>query len=212
VEFAAPMTMWVQAMGIPFWFLWRVGGLMLLGMALFKMDVLTAGRSAGFYVRMSLLGFGIGLPLTGLGVWMMHRSGFDPVAAQGVNAVPNYFGSLATALGWIGLVMLICKLGALPAVRTGLRAVGRMAFTNYLTQSLIAAFIFYGWGFGYWGQISRSGLMLIVVGVWALQIAWSLWWLARFRMGPLEWLWRWGSYGKRPAMRVQKQDYAEAVS
>jgi uncharacterized protein len=97
--------------------------------------------------------------------------------------------------------MFVCKSGVLCPVRRALASVGRMALTNYLTQSLIGAFIFCGWGLGYFGEFSRSGLVPIVLGVWALQLIISPLWLSRFRFGPMEWLWRSLTYWKPAAMR-----------
>ncbi len=78
-----------------------------------------------------------------------------------------------------------------------------MAFTNYIAQSLIMTAIFYGGrGLGLYGEVGRDGLMAIVVGVWLLQLIWSPLWLARFKMGPLEWVWRRLSYGKPLAIAL----------
>lgn len=74
-----------------------------------------------------------------------------------------------------------------------------MALTNYLGQSFIATTIFYGHGLGWFGQVSRVGQIVIVLGIWMVQISLSTWWLKRFRFDPLEWLWRRLSY-----MRVQR--------
>jgi uncharacterized protein len=93
--------------------------------------------------------------------------------------------------------MLVAKAGALRALADRLAAVGRMALTNYLAQTLICTFIFFGWGLGYFAHFERKWLPLFVVGVWILELAWSPWWLRRFRFGPLEWLWRSLTYGKR---------------
>ena len=76
-----------------------------------------------------------------------------------------------------------------------------MALTNYLTQSLFCAVIFFGWGLDQWNRLSRAEVAAVVLGIWALQITWSLWWLDRYRLGPMEWLWRTLTYGSRPAMR-----------
>jgi uncharacterized protein len=65
-----------------------------------------------------------------------------------------------------------------------------MAFSNYLFTSLICTTLFYGYGFGLYGHLSRAALYLVVVGVWALMLLWSKPWLEHFRYGPLEWLWR----------------------
>jgi uncharacterized protein len=65
-----------------------------------------------------------------------------------------------------------------------------MALTNYLAQSILCAFIFYGFGFGLYGRIAGYHLYYVVVAVWALELAWSGWWLRRFQIGPFEWLLR----------------------
>ncbi|XHC24841.1 DUF418 domain-containing protein [Phycisphaerales bacterium ac7] len=172
------------------WAMWRVSAMMLLGMALFKWGVFSAQRSFRFYSILTGAGLLVGMPLILLGVSGMHASDFDPLRYFGVNGAFNAFGSVGIALAWVGLIMIVCKAAIAPQVRNGLAAVGRMAFTNYLMQSLIGATLFYGWGFGLFGQLSRSELLLVVVAVWAFQIAFSLIWLKRFRFGPMEWLWR----------------------
>jgi uncharacterized protein len=73
--------------------------------------------------------------------------------------------------------------------------VGRMAFTNYLAQSLILGWIFYGYGFGLFGRVGVTTALAIGVVVYAAEVAFSAWWLERYRYGPLEWLWRSAMYG-----------------
>lgn len=180
---------------------WRVAALMLLGVALHKWGVLRAARSARFYAMLTAIGALVGGGLVGAGVVVNHANGFDPVAFFGVVGWFNYAGSVGVALAWIGLVMLVCKIGVLSLVRHALASVGRMALTNYLMQSLIGAFIFYGWGLGYFGQLSRSELVPIVLGVWALQLIISPLWLSKFRFGPMEWVWRSLTYLKPAPMR-----------
>ena len=77
-----------------------------------------------------------------------------------------------------------------------------MAFTNYITQSVICTLIFYGHGFGLFEQVDRLSQIALVVAIWVLQLIWSPWWLARFRFGPLEWLWRSLTYMKLQPMAV----------
>ncbi len=105
-------------------------------------------------------------------------------------------GQLTLALGYgAGLVVLIQGARA-RRLLSGLGDVGRMALTNYLTQSLVYLFVFYGFGFGlmrYGGALTCLGIAVVT---FALQIAFSRWWLARFRFGPLEWLWRSATYGQ----------------
>ena len=169
---------------------WRVAALMLLGVALHKCGVFKAARSSRFYAILLVAGLVVGGGLVALGVSVNHANEFDPIAFFGVVGWFNYAGSVGMALAWIGLVMLVCKSGVLGIVRHALASVGRMALTNYLMQSLIGAFIFYGWGLGYFGQLDRIQYVPIVLGVWALQLILSPLWLFRFRYGPMEWLWR----------------------
>lgn len=211
VRFMASRTVGMQTQVFFMWSLWRVLSMMLLGMALFKCGVLSARRSRTFYAVMLLAGLLIGLPLILAGVNKMHADNFDAIAFMGVNSAFNAFGSVAVALAWIALVMLMCKAGGLAWVRKALAAVGRMALTNYLMQSLFGAVIFYGWGFGYFGQISRSGLLLVVLMVWMFQIIFSLLWLTRYRMGPLEWLWRSLTYWRiEPIARPRPSEFSPA--
>ena len=113
----------------------------------------------------------------------------------------NYWASALVSLGYVGLVMLACQRGVLSGLRARLAAVGQMAFTNYLVQTIICTTIFYGHGFGLFGQVERWGQILIVFSVWALQLIVSPLWLRRFRFGPFEWLWRSLTYGARQPFR-----------
>ena len=77
-----------------------------------------------------------------------------------------------------------------------------MAFTNYLTQSLLFALLFYGFGFGLFGRLAPAPAAALGVVVYASQLWFSSWWLHRYRFGPFEWLWRSMTYGQRQPMRV----------
>ena len=184
-------------------FLWRAGGLMLVGMGLYKLGVLAAARSAAFYRRMAIIGIGAGLPLAGAGAAykLHHGFAFETVMFQG--ALFNYVGSVGVFVGYVGLVMLLVQFGRLPELTARLAATGRMALTNYITQSLICTLIFYGHGLGLFERVAAPGRMGIVLGIWVLQLLWSPWWLKRFRFGPLEWLWRSATYMSLQPMRRQ---------
>lgn len=79
---------------------------------------------------------------------------------------------------------------------------GRMALTNYLSQSLLCVLIFTGTGLGLVGRVPYAGVIGIALAIYAVQLLWSAWWLRRFRMGPVEWLLRAATYRERPAMRL----------
>jgi uncharacterized protein len=83
---------------------------------------------------------------------------------------------------------------------------GRMALTNYLTQSLVYGFVLFGIGPGLAlaGRIGTSALIAITIVAYAAQIAFSRWWLGRFAYGPAEWVWRALTYGQLPAMRLSR--------
>ena len=171
------------------WAIWRVGGLMLLGMALFKLGVLSAARSRSFYLGLVGLAVLVGLPLVGYGMQRNIASGWPTPEFFFLGTQYNYWGSVLVALGWIGTVMLLCQQSV--AMITGrLAAVGRMAFTNYIMQTVICTTVFYGHGFGLFGSMERVGQFAVVVGVWIFQLIVSPIWLRHFRYGPLEWLWR----------------------
>ena len=93
-------------------------------------------------------------------------------------------------MGWVGTVMLFCQHWPESWLHRSLASTGQMALTNYLMQTIICTTIFYGHGFGLFGSVERTGQILIVFAVWAVELLWSPWWLSRFRFGPFEWLWR----------------------
>ena len=177
-------------------FFWRSGGLMLVGMGFYKLGVLSARSSPAFYRRLAAAGLGLGLPIVVAGVIYntRHDFAFDRSMFQG--SLFNYTGSLGVFLGYVALVMLAVQNGWLPGLQRRLQAAGRMAFTNYITQSVICTLIFYGHGLGLFERVDRLSQIAIVLVIWILQLVWSPWWLARFRFGPLEWLWRTLTYMK----------------
>ena len=133
--------------------------------------------------------------------WQQAANDWDFIISQQRVMHWNYVGSVFVSLGHISVIMLAIKGAWLGACRKWFAAVGRMAFTNYLMQSVICTTIFYSYGLGLYGSLSRPAQMAIVVAVWALQLFYSAFWLGRFRYGPAEWLWRLLTYGKVPALR-----------
>ena len=202
VQARAPIAFALQTTALLGMLLWRAGGMMLVGMALYRLGVVTAARPAAFYRRMVIVGLAAGLPLAAAGTAYKIQVDFAWDRAMLQGGLFNYVGSIGVFLGYLGLVMLIVKGGRLPRLQKRLAAAGRMALTNYITQSLICSLIFYGHGLGLFERVGGPGQVAIVAGIWALQLAWSPWWLARYRFGPLEWLWRSLTYGKRQPMKA----------
>jgi uncharacterized protein len=102
-------------------------------------------------------------------------------------------------MGHVGLVMLFAKSNILGFLKRSLAAVGRMALTNYIMHTVIATTTF---GiFRQFGQWERYQLYYLVLAIWIFQLVMSPIWLRYFKFGPLEWLWRWLTYGKRLAFR-----------
>ena len=175
----------------------KTGGVALIGMALYKLGVLTASRSVRFYLGLALVGLGAGLPIVEFGVRQNIAHGWEIMYSFFLGGQYNLWASLLVSLGYVGIVMSIVKLGVLGLLMRTLAAVGRMALTNYLMQSIICTTIFYGHGFGRFGHLERVEQIQVVAAVSAAQLLWSPIWLAYFRFGPFEWLWRSSSYWKR---------------
>ena len=182
------------------WGFWRAGGLMLVGMALFKGDVFAARRSPRFYAKLIAAAVAVGLPLQAYGLSLDFARGW-PVWSFFIGMQFNYWPSIAVSLGYVGLVMLACRAAALRPFTRPFAAVGQTALTNYLLQTVLCTTIFYGHGLGWFGSVDRVGQVGVVAGVWALQLVASPLWLRRFRFGPAEWAWRSLTYGARQPLR-----------
>jgi len=110
-------------------------------------------------------------------------------------------GNLPACMGYVSMIVLMLHSRTLFARVGVLAPFGRMALTNYLCQSLAMSAIFFGYGLGYWGT-GRAVQVLVALALCGVQIACSHWWLARFRYGPAEWLWRAITYLQMPPMRI----------
>ena len=150
-----------------------------------------------------LMGYGLGLPLVATGAYGLIRAPIlDVVYKFGGGMEFNSFGSILVALGHVGALLLVYKAGALQWLGRRLAAVGRMALSNYLAQTIICTTLFYGYGFGLFGKLDRFQLVGVVIAIWAFQLWYSPIWLRYFRFGPFEWLWRTLTYGKIQPMRA----------
>jgi uncharacterized protein len=100
----------------------------------------------------------------------------------------------------VGAVILLAQRPMWRSAMSPLASVGRLALTNYLMQSVIATTLFYGYAFGLFYRIGPAVCVLVALAIYAVQVGYSAWWMARFRFGPMEWLWRTLTYGKAPEM------------
>jgi len=204
IRFNATQAMMMETNGFLFYTLWRSGGLMLVGMALYQWGVLSAKKSKLFYHKGLRIGLLSGFSLIVAGIFSNEWAEYSFEFSQFWGQEFNYWGSLGVAFGYVCVTMLWSKSQKWSWLQSRLRAVGQMALTNYIAQSLICTWIFYGHGLGLMGQLDRSKLLLIVLAIWALQLLWSRLWLVYFYYGPLEWLWRSLAYKKIQQFRKSK--------
>ncbi|CAB4620727.1 unannotated protein [freshwater metagenome] len=175
----------------------RSSGMMLIGVALYRLEIIQGTKPAEFYRRMALCGLGIGLPIALAGLAFQVASDFSPAIAV-IGEVPNTIATIPIALGYLALITLWNQ-RPVTRIHKRVRAVGRMALTNYLAQTLLGIVIL--------GTLadpatnSRTTVIIFVLAVAGIQLAWSLPWLNRFRYGPAEWLWRCGTYRRREPLR-----------
>ena len=174
-------------------------GLMLFGMAGYKSGFLTGQWSDRGYRRFALATVPPGLAAFALLIWADIASHFYIVTVFGGFLVAVVPFRIAMAAGYAALIIFATRRHGWLATR--IAATGRAAFSNYLGTSLVAAFVFYGWGLGLYGHVTRAQAWLLVPLVWLLMLAWSKPWLDRFHYGPLEWLWRTLSRGSLQPMR-----------
>lgn len=182
-------------------------GRFLLGVAIFRAGWLADPERARARARRHLLWLApVGLGLSALHPWV-EATGWPASDPQSLAlGVVDEVGQLVLALAWAALAVWLARGG----FERALAAVGRMALTNYLMQSLVFLFVLYGFGLNwlkYDGALFALTLAVVVLGA---QMGFSLWWLARFRFGPAEWVWRALTYGRAPPMRLTGVEAATA--
>ncbi len=179
---------------------WDILSMMLLGIALFKWDILSAKRSYRFYGVMLALGYLFGLSVNYYETHLIMSNDFSFLAFS-QSYITYDIGRVGMAIGHIGLIMVFCKIPYGRWLKNRLGAAGKMALTNYIMHSVICMFVFTGVGFSLFGKLQRYELLYVVFSIWIFQLIISPIWLKYFYYGPLEWLWRNLSYGKRHPFR-----------
>jgi uncharacterized protein len=185
-----------------FFWLWDVLLFMFLGMAFFKMGILTGQASIKIYWWMFIVGLGLGLFLSYLRLQPVIKYNFNWFEYTKHVAVEYYqLARVLRSIGIFGGIMLLYKSGAFKWLFAIMRPVGQMAFTNYLVQSLLCGLFFYSIGLGMFGRLERFEIYYVVAGVWVFEIIFSHIWLRYFRFGPFEWAWRSLTYWKKQPMK-----------
>ena len=172
-------------------------GMILMGAGLYRLGFMNGGMSTRAYRTVAIAGIGSGLSLAALGVVLVAVNDFSREVAF-IGNIPNNLGTIPASLGYMSLIILWNQ-GSDNWVKRRLRAAGRMALTNYLTQSVLGVLVLSVVLSDV--TVNRAGVLLFVLAVWALQLWWSQTWLDRYRFGPAEWLWRVATYRRGQALR-----------
>lgn len=192
--FIAIMSLTLQGFGL------RVLGMFLIGMALYRSGFFR-GRGGPAPILLVLIGLGPALLAESLFATFMVSVDEEFSLAWILVEAGHQFASAFLCLGYVGLFMLLIRLAWLEPVLYGLACVGRLALTNYLMQTVIATTIMYWYGLGLYAQTNRWEQLVIVGLIFGFQICFSIIWLRWYMIGPMEWLWRWLTYGRKPRFR-----------
>ncbi len=187
----------------PFWFM--IAGIFMLGAWFGRNDFIRrAGELRPQFRKLLVISLLVGVPLSALFVYVqMNRPELPALSWQ---HWLDFFAKTASGLAFMLVYVAAISLLMLTRARRWLEylaPVGRMALSNYLLQSLLGTLVFYGYGLGFVGKLDSTEQLFYIALVFGGQIMLSRWWLARFRFGPAEWLWRSLTYFKRQPMRVR---------
>jgi uncharacterized protein len=155
---------------------------------------------------MAQFGLIIGVSFTLAGLFWNYSNNWEVQAFFKYGIMLSSIGSIAMTIAYVALIVLAKKRGIFGKFAVLIENVGRMALTNYLMQSFICIFIFYGFALGLYGSLTRLGLIPIIIVMSALQIYFSKYWLSFFVQGPFEWLLRTLSNFRIQALRKQAED------
>ena len=174
-------------------------GLILMGAGLYRLGFMQGWLAAGAYRLIAGIGLGFGLPLAAAGAVVTHLGDYAREVAF-IGQIPNTIGTIPAALGFMSLIILWHRREGWGVwLKRRLQAAGRMALTNYLSQTALGMVVLVVLLGGI--EVGRGGILLFCLAVWGLQLWWSPVWLARFRFGPAEWLWRVATYRRGQPLR-----------
>ena len=162
----------------------------IIGMALFKNGFITGDLPVKIYKNTIFYGLLGGILIYTILAIILILADYPPLLAiniyQSWSAIPR----LMMTVGYIALLVVIIHRFSDNFLLIRIAAAGRMAFSNYIATSIIMTSIFYGYGFGLFGELNRTQLIPYIIAMWAMMLIWSKAWLIRFHYGPLEWIWR----------------------
>lgn len=180
---------------------WDMLLFMFLGIMLLRMGFFEEQFSRIVHLSIAVYGIGIGLAVhTGLNIGV-YANYSDPVASL-YYLIFYDLGRVPFVIGYASLVILVFHQETFKYIGDGMVAVGRMALSNYLMQSIIGAFVFYGFGLARFGEMSRLDLAAFILLVWIFQMLFSVLWMRVFNHGPVEWLWRSLTYWEVQPLRI----------
>jgi uncharacterized protein len=178
--------------------IWDVLLFMFLGMAFFKMGILTGDAPAKVYWWMLIIGLGLGLFISYLQVQEAVKYQYNNFEYTKHTPFSYYqFHRMLRSLGLFAALMLLYRSGVFKWLFALMQPVGQMAFTNYLMQSILCGFYFNSYGLGMYGKLQRFEIYYVVAAVWLFQIIFCHIWLRYYRFGPFEWAWRSLTYWQR---------------
>ncbi len=187
-----------------FFFFPNVLAMFLVGMVLARKKVfedLEANKP--FFRKLFLYSLPVALAGNWLYAYYTAQSSYISIDWEMVlSLIGHGFGGPAMTFVYISLIAFCFQKGYVQWLTRAIQRTGRMALTNYLMQSVIATTIFFSYGLGLYGQVDIVQGMMLTVGIYGVQVVWSYFWLKYYRFGPMEWLWRTLTYGKKQKMRL----------
>jgi uncharacterized protein len=196
-SYLRPLAFEIQTKYVPI-IIWDSLALMLLGLALYRWGFLSGNWANRDYWKVMVVGYGVGLPLVIYSYY--HNYLYHPTLEASLSrmeALPIEwtgliypFQRILLVMAHVSAIILLYKSHYAQGLFRRLEAVGQMAFTNYIMQSVICTLIFFGYGLNYYAELEFYQLYFVVAAIWILQLLLSPLWLRFFYYGPLEWVWR----------------------
>jgi uncharacterized protein len=156
-----------------------------------------SGRRIRFWMMVFLP---VALVVEGLTAWS-YLTETSQIWTTIILSMAREFSTVATMLGYAAILVTLVQMGVAARLFGWMAMVGRMALTNYLLESLLMTTLFEFYGFGLFDQFSRSGLILVSIGICIILMIFSVLWLKCFSRGPMEWLWRTLAYLRAPSSK-----------